>query len=156
MAQSLSLEERRGIIRARGGRKEALLSILLDLQNASDGRCIDEETAGLVAEELELPLARVYDVLTFYAMLSTRPQAAHVVEVCASAPCRFAHGESGAALVERVLGAKPGETTADGRFAVKAVPCFGACDRAPAIRLDERIYGPLDERSLRALLGEVE
>ena len=148
----LSLEARRGIIRSRGARREALLAILLDLQNALPGRCIDEETAALVAEELGLPPARVYDTVTFYAMLRDKPQTARVVEVCRSAPCRFAHGGTAAELVKRVLGVGPGETTADGRFTVKAVPCFGACDRAPAVRLDERIYGPLDDASLRALL----
>ena len=154
MDTHLSRAEKLEIIRSRPGGKDRLLSVLLDLQAAEPSHSIDEETAALVGEELGIAPARVYDAVSFYAMLSDAPQARFTVEVCESAPCHFSHAERAADLAERVLGVKVGEDTPDGLFALRAAPCFGACDRAPAVKIGERVYGPLDEAGLRAVLAQ--
>lgn len=154
METHLSRAEKLELIRSRPGGKDRLLSVLLDLQAAEPSHCIDEETAALVGAELGIAPARVYDAVSFYAMLSPALQARFTVEVCESAPCHFSHAGRAADLAERALGVRVGEDTPDGLFALRAVPCFGACDKAPAVKIDGHVYGPLDEAGLRAVLAQ--
>ena len=93
ITSQLTAEEKRAIIRDNGGDKEHLLAILYELQNASGYNYIDEETAALVAEEVGMNPTRVYDIITFYAMLKTEPKARYVLKVCNSTPCHFSRSE---------------------------------------------------------------
>lgn len=153
MRQALTAEERLSIIRERGGKRENILDILLTLQEASPDHCIDPETAALVAGELNMSEAKVYEIVTFYAMLSDKPQADYVLEICNSTPCYFTKSTALAALVEEELGIGPGQTTPDGRFAVRYTPCVGACDIGPVIKVGPNVYGNLDKEKVRELLA---
>ncbi|MBP2663394.1 MAG: hndA, partial [Firmicutes bacterium] len=70
------------IINKYNKQREQLLSILLDIQCASGENYVAEEWAEVVARELELPISKVHDVLTFYAMFSIEPQGKYVIEIC--------------------------------------------------------------------------
>ena len=114
ITSQLTAEEKRAIIRDNGGDKEHLLAILYELQNASGYNYIDEETAALVAEEVGMNPTRVYDIITFYAMLKTEPKARYVLKVCNSTPCHFSRSEEIAQILKEELGVGIGETTEDG------------------------------------------
>ena len=142
ITSQLTAEEKRAIIRDNGGDKEHLLAILYELQNASGYNYIDEETAALVAEEVGMNPTRVYDIITFYAMLKTEP-------------CHFSRSEEIAQILKEELGVGIGETTEDGVFAYHYIPCVGACDIGPVIKVKDTVYGNLDRRKIRQLLADL-
>jgi len=131
------------IIEAHGNSTEGLLSILLEIQEASGENYVQEEWSKLVAEQLGLPYSKVYDVLTFYAMFSTKPRGKYVIEVCKSTPCHISKADGIVRILENELGIKIGNTTEDKFFTLLYTSCVGACDIGPIIKIGEDLYGDL-------------
>jgi len=123
--------------------KEQLLSILLDIQCASGENYVAEEWAEVVAKELELPISKVHDVLTFYAMFSIKPQGKYVIEICKSTPCHITKADAVVKMFEEVLGVGLGQTTPDKLFTLMHTNCVGACDIGPVAKIGEEVYGNL-------------
>lgn len=151
----LTQEEKLSIIRDNGGDKEHILAILLELQNKSDQNYIDEETAALVAKEIGLTKAKLHDIVTFYAMLNSKPQGEYVLGVCNNTPCYVSKSTEIANILERELKISMGETTADGMFSLHYIPCVGACDIGPVIQIKDTVYGNLTEQKVKNLLEDL-
>lgn len=132
--------------------KDKLVQILLDLQEGSGQNYIPREWLEEVSKKLDMPLTKVYDVATFYAMYNLEPKGRYVIEVCKSAPCRSRKAETIAQSLEKLLGVKMGETTGDGLFTLQHTSCFGACDISPAIKIGEKVYGNLNEDKLTEII----
>lgn len=113
---------------------------------------VSKEAMADMAEALQLPVGDVYGVATFYSFVSTRPLGRHVIRICKSVPCHFQNGETMAGVIEKELGIGPGETTADGRFTFEETNCIGACDQAPAMLVDDAVYGGLTPEKIREIL----
>jgi len=131
------------IIKKYNKQKEQLLSILLDIQCASGENYVAEEWAEVVAHELELPISKVHDVLTFYAMFSIEPQGKYVIEICKSTPCHVTKADAVVKMFEDVLGIGLGQTTPDNLFTLMHTNCVGACDIGPVAKIGEEVYGNL-------------
>ena len=135
---------------------QQLIAVLLDIQTASGKHYVDKQWAQLVSERLDVPLTKVYDVLTFYAMFSTEPRGACLIEICESAPCRFGGaGLRAQQLVnwfEAAAGIKIGETTADNKISLARTSCVGACDIGPVAKIGDEIFGNLDEGKVKELV----
>jgi len=140
---------------------QQLIAVLLDIQTASGRNYVDKQWARLVSERLDVPLTKVYDVLTFYAMFSTEPRGACLIEICESAPCRFGGGApNGAGLCaqqlvgwfEAATGIKIGETSADGKITLARTSCVGACDIGPVAKIGDDVFGNLDEVKVKELV----
>jgi NADH-quinone oxidoreductase subunit E len=113
---------------------------------------VSEEAINHIAQDLELPLGHVYGVTTFYSFLSTEPLGRHVIRICKSVPCFLQNGETVAASIQKNLGIAPGETTANGRFTFLLTHCIGACDQAPAMLVDDVVYGNLTPERIKTIL----
>jgi len=113
---------------------------------------VSEESMAHIAQTLHMPIGDVYGVTTFYSFLSTRPLGRHVIRICKSVPCFFQNGEMMAAAIEKELGINPGETTSDGRFSFELTNCIGACDQAPAMLVDDEVYGNLTPEKIGKIL----
>ena len=124
-----------------------IVGILLDVQDRIERQYIPEKVAFYIAEKLPIKLSIIYDCLTFYASLSERPRAKYPLQVCRSVVCRVNESDSLLDTLRRLLNIEVGEVTYDGRFTLEEVPCFGACDEAPAIRINGQVYGHLDRPS---------
>ena len=135
--------------------KEQLLSILMDIQAASGTNHVAEEWAHMVAEELELPLSKVFDVLTFYAMFSTVPRGEYVIEICKSTPCHVTKADAVVKMFEDELGIKIGETSADKRFTLLHTSCVGACDIGPVAKINEEVYGNLNPARVAEIVNSI-
>ena len=145
-----------------GNDPQQLIAVLLDIQAASGRNFVDKRWAQLVSKILDVPLSKIYDVLTFYAMFSTEPRGEYVIEICQSAPCRFGGSRSGgcrcgdmkqvAGRFEAEAGIKVGETCADGKITLAYTSCVGACDTGPAVKIGDDVFGDLDEEKVRALV----
>ncbi len=148
----MTKEEVREVIRKNGGRKENILAMLLDCQYASYEGYVDAETAGHIAKELGLSETKVFELLTYYAMLQTGPGAKYQLMVCNSSPCHFTKSSWVAEVLAQKLGVKLGETTPDGLFSYHYTACVGACDIGPVIKVNDRVFGNLDEEAITGLL----
>ncbi|QOV19203.1 NAD(P)H-dependent oxidoreductase subunit E [Blautia liquoris] len=148
-------EEKLRIIRQNGGKQENILEILINLQFDSKEGYIDEETAALVAEELHMTESRVYEIISFYAMLKEKPQANYVLKICNSSPCHFSRSEEVCLSLEKKLGVPIGKTTDDGLFAYHYIPCVGACDIGPVIKIKDTVIGNLDDEKISALIDDL-
>lgn len=121
-----------------------IVGILLDVQDLIEQQYVPEKVAFYIAEKLPIKVSIIYDCLTFYASLSNRPRAKYPIQVCRSVVCRVNESNSLLATLRRLLNIEVGEVTYDGRFTIEEVPCFGACDQAPAVRINGQVYGHLD------------
>ena len=132
-----------------------IVGILLDVQDLIERQYIPEKVAFFIAEKLPIKVSIIYDCLTFYASLSERPRAKYPVQVCRSVVCRVNKSDSLLDTLRRLLNIEVGEVTYDGRFTLEEVPCFGACDQAPAVRINGQVYGHLDRpEQVQSLLAQ--
>lgn len=134
-----------------------LIPILLELQQAVERKYIPIPASLYVAEKLGLKPTQVYDVISFYTALHAEPRAQYPLEVCDSAPCRVNDADALVDTLKRLLNLELGDVTYDGRFSIEKVPCFGACDVAPAVRVNGVVYGSLNsEEAILAMLRQLD
>ncbi len=121
-------------------KRSAVLAALRAAQHENHGYLTRELMDGIAAY-LELPPIQVYEVATFYSMFETKPVGRHHVSVCTNISCMLCGGEDILAHVERRLGIKVGQSTADGRFFLKQEEeCLAACNGAPMMMVDHVYY----------------
>jgi NADH-quinone oxidoreductase subunit E len=130
--------------------RHQLLNMIKEAQ--AENGSVSEGAIADMAQALQLPIGDVYGVTTFYSFLSTRPLGRHVIRICKGVPCFLQEGETMAAAIEKELGIAPGETTPDGRFSFELTNCIGACDQAPAMLVDDEVYGDLTTDKIREIL----
>ena len=99
--------------------------------------------------------ARVHEVLSFYTMYRTEPQADHVLQVCHNISCHIMGARPLIAHLEKRLGIRLGETTPDGRFALEGVECLGACGHGPCLQLGKHLYEYLTPEKVDDLLASL-
>lgn len=134
-----------------------LVGILLDVQANSERKHISRPVAVYLADKLGVKITQIYDVISFYTALHVRPRAKYPLEVCNSAPCRVNDSDTLLETLKDILGIELGEVTYDGRFTISKVPCFGACDIAPAVRVNGVVYGKLTDREkILAMLRQLD
>jgi len=131
---------------------QQLIAVLLDIQSASGKNCVEKQWAQLAADVLKVPLSKVFDVLTFYAMFSTEPRGEFVIEICRSTPCFFLKTAEVAHWFEAAAGIKMGETTADGKLSLFYTSCVGACDIGPVAKIGDDVFGNLSEDKVKTLV----
>lgn len=132
-----------------------IVGILLEVQDLDERHYVPEPTAYYLAAKLGLPITQIFECLNFYGQLSATPRAKYPIQVCNSPACRVNVVDTKRLLetLERLLDIKVGETTYDGRFTLETISCYGACDRAPAVRINGKIYDHLDsQEKIEALL----
>ena len=132
-----------------------IVNILLDVQDLVEQHYVPEPAAYYIAQKTDVKITTIYDCLTFYSSLSTQPRAKYPIQICNSIVCRINDNDSLFANLKSLLGIDIGEVTYDGRFTLESVPCFGACDQAPAVRINGKVYGHLDScEKVAQLLNE--
>jgi NADH-quinone oxidoreductase subunit E len=91
---------------------------------------------------------------TFYSLIFRHPVGKHVIVVCDSVSCWILGYEKLVAHMEERLGIQMGQTTADGQFTLLPIPCLGACDRGPAMMVDDELYTNLDREKIDNILQQ--
>jgi NADH-quinone oxidoreductase subunit E len=114
---------------------------------------VSDETLADVAALLGMTPAELEDVATFYNLIFRRPVGRHVILVCDSISCHVCGCVALLAALRERLGVEPGQTTADGRFTLLPTACLGACDRAPAMMVDEDLQAPVAPESVAEVLA---
>ncbi|HET7062276.1 MAG TPA: NADH-quinone oxidoreductase subunit NuoE [Nitrosospira sp.] len=117
---------------------------------------VSDEGLADVAEALQMTLAELEGVATFYNMVFRQPVGKHVILLCDSVSCWIMGYEKLRDHLTRRLGIEFGQTTADGRFTLLPNVCLGACDHAPAMMVDDAHYQDLDPARIDEILASCE
>jgi len=107
-----------------------------------------------IAKGLNLPLSRVYGVVTFYSFFTMTPRGRHTVRVCLGTACYVRGGKAIAEQMVKEFGIKEKETTADRRFTLETVRCLGACGLGPVVVIDENVHGRVKPIKMKGILEE--
>jgi len=150
--QKLSKDQVLGIMERYQNDPQQLIAVLLDIQAASGNNCVEKQWAELASQVLNVPLSKVFDVLTFYAMFSTEPRGEFVVEICGSTPCCFTTTKELVKWFESAAGIKMGQTTSDGKITLIYSSCFGMCDINPVVKIGDDVFGCLTEDKVKVLV----
>ena len=131
------------------------LLVLLEKAQSRSGY-LSQETIAELAESLGLSISEVYGVATFYSFLSAKPQGRNVIRICKSLPCYLKNAQTIIESVQKAIGIKPGQTTPDGRFSFELTNCIGACDKAPAMMINNDVHRDLTPRKIAKILKAYE
>lgn len=156
------------LIGTRRGRPGALLGILEAAQDRNRHKYLPLETLRYIAAKMDLPLARIYSVVTFYALFNLQPQGENTICICRGTAChtRGSRNLLQGARLELGLGLENGEsegveadklllTTTDRQFTVRTVACFGQCAMAPVVEVNHRICGHATERTVQREIATI-
>jgi NADH:ubiquinone oxidoreductase subunit E len=113
------------------------------------------EVQHVVARELDVPVARVFGVVTFYNFFRLEPIGDHIVNLCLGTACHVKGASEIAKALEKELGIKVGGTTADRFYTLSTARCFGACGLAPVLMLDEEVHGRLNPQKAVQILRDL-
>src|SRR5437870_9938074 len=114
---------------------------------------VTDEAMHEIAEHLDLPPSLIEATASFYSMFLTRPEGRHDVVICVNAPCMLRGADEMAAYLERQLGVRDGQTTADGAITWHStIECLGACGGAPMMQVDHRFEENLTPERIDAIV----
>jgi NADH-quinone oxidoreductase subunit E len=145
------------VIAGQNGRPGSLLTILEKVQDQHPRKYLPTQTLQYIAAKTDIPLAQIYSVVTFYALFNLEPQGRNTICVCRGTACHT-HGSRN--LLEGLMidmglhdfseeqADKLSITTADGKYTLRTVACFGQCALAPVVEVNHSIYGHMNERAL--------
>ncbi len=114
------------------------------------------EVQEVVAAELNIPVAKVYGVVTFYSFFTMIPRGKHPISICTGTACYVRGAEKVLDEFKRILNVKVGETTPDGKFSLNCLRCVGACGLAPVVLIGEKVYGRVSPDGVKDILKEYE
>jgi NADH-quinone oxidoreductase E subunit len=134
------------------GRQQSAVMPLLDLAQRQNGNWLPRAAMDYVADLLEMPRIKAYEVATFYSMYNLKPIGKHFVQVCTTIPCGLVGADGVVDVCKKHLGIGLGETTADGKFTLIEVECLGACVNAPMAQINDDYYEDLTPENMVALL----
>ena len=129
------------IIKAHKSDEGALMPVLQKAQGIYGYLPI--EVQEIIAKEMDIPLEKVYGVVTFYSQFSLNPKGKYAISVCLGTACYVKGSGDIFNKLSEILGIKGGETTPDGKFSLVDCRCIGACGLAPVLTVDDDVYGRL-------------
>lgn len=113
---------------------------------------LGEDEMACIADFLQIPRVRAYEVATYYTMYTVKPRGKHLIQVCRNLSCTLGGAEGIVDFLKKELDIEVGGTTSDGVFSLVEVECIGACDHAPAIMINGDHHGKVTPESLREIL----
>ena len=108
-----------------------------------------------LSEYLNVPMAEIYGVITFYSRFSLKPKGKYNVSVCLGTACFVKGSQKIMDRLQEKLGIKPGETTKDGLFSIEETRCVGACGLAPVFTINGEVYGKATVQKLDQVIDEL-
>ncbi len=130
-----------------------LIEALREVQVWQQGVSLEAEAC--LAALFDVPAKVVHEVVTFYPYFTDHKTGRRRIAVCHNLSCRLAGAEDVIHGLERRLGVKEGEPTPDGEFVLERAECLGACERAPAVAVDDLCLGRGDASAIESLLDGI-
>ena len=150
MAEKIDLSHVEEVLKRHEKEEGPLIPVLQEVQALF--RYLPEEALVMIGRRLNIPLSRIYGVVTFYAQFYLTPRGKHVIKSCQGTACHVRGGQGSLDALSRELKVSPGGTTADLNFTLETVACLGTCFLAPVLMVDDDYYGKLTpKRAVDAL-----
>jgi NADH dehydrogenase (ubiquinone) flavoprotein 2 len=105
-----------------------------------------------IAETLDMPKVKVYEIATFYSMYNLAPVGKYLVQLCTTTPCWLCGSDEIVKTCKKHLGVGMNETTEDGKFTLMEVECLGACVNAPMVQINDDFYEDLTVETMKEVL----
>jgi NADH-quinone oxidoreductase subunit E len=119
-------------------------------------RYLPEEVLQRITDELDIPLAKLYTLATFYKSFRLEPVGKHHVCICMGTACHVNGAPKITDSVELQLKIKAGSTTKDNKFTLETVNCLGACALGPLIVVDGEYHGKMDQNKMKKLIDKLQ
>ncbi len=129
-----------------------LINVLHRVQ--SEFGYLPAEVQEVVSEELHMPVAKVYGVVTFYSFFTMTPKGRHPISICTGTACYVRGAENVLEEFKKQLNIQVGETSGDGKFSLSCLRCVGACGLAPVVLLGDKTYGRVSPEGVEDILKE--
>lgn len=137
------------------GRQQSAVIALLDLAQRQNGNWLPRAAMDYVADLLEIPPIRAYEVASFYTMFNKAPVGRNFIQVCTTTPCWLCGSADVLRAIEDKTGVKPGGFSEDGEFSVVEVECMGACVNAPMVQIGDDYFEDLDYDRMCRLIDDL-
>jgi len=134
------------------GRQASAVIPLLDIAQRQNENWLPQEAMDYIADMLDMPRIRVYEVASFYTMFNLKPVGKNFVQVCTTTPCWLRGSAEIVTTCKKKLGIGPGDTSPDGKFTLAEVECLGACVNAPMVQINDDFYEDLTPELMEKLL----
>lgn len=134
--------------------KGALMPILQEAQNIYG--YLPREVQVIISNEMDIPLEKIYGVVTFYSQFSLYPKGQYRVSVCLGTACYVKGSGDILDKLKELLKIESGECTEDGKFSLDACRCVGACGLAPVLMVNDDVYGRLTVDDIAGILTKYE
>ncbi|MDD4847780.1 MAG: NAD(P)H-dependent oxidoreductase subunit E [Bacteroidales bacterium] len=112
------------------------------------------EVQEVVAHELNVSVATVYGVVSFYSFFTMKPKGENPISVCLGTACYVRGAEKVLEEIKKVAKVEVGETTPDGKFSLACLRCVGACGLAPVLMIGQKVYGRVAPEKVNEILAE--
>ena len=132
------------------GTKGALIPVLHEVQEYFG--YLPLEVQEIISDNMNVPLAEIYGVVSFYTQFTTQPKGQYAINLCLGTACYVKGSAKILEKFEEVLGIKAGEVTADGMFSIDACRCVGACGLAPVSMINGEVYGKLVQDDVKGII----
>ena len=146
------LEQISNVINLYGGKRDSLIQILHLAQEIYGYLPLGVQK--FISEEMDIPVAEVSGVVTFYSFFETKPRGEHTIRVCMGTACYVRGGKKLIERLQELLGIELGDTTSDKKFSFEIARCIGACGLAPAMMIDEKVYKQVNPNQLESILAQ--
>lgn len=137
------------------GCQQSAVMPLLDLAQRQHHNWIPRAAMDYIANLLEMPPIKVYEIATFYTMYNTQPVGKHLLQVCRTTPCWLRGSDGVTAACSKKLGIEVGQTTSDNNFTLAEVECLGACVNAPVMQINDDYYEDLTAEKIETILDDL-
>jgi NADH-quinone oxidoreductase subunit E len=141
------------IVKKHGKDKSTLIAVMQDVQEAFN--YLPKEALDAAGKALGIPATRVYEVATFYTAFSLKPRGENIIKVCMGTACHVRGASSIQDKMERTIGIKPGETSADKKFTLETVNCVGACALGPVMVINTEYHGQVTMAKVDKIIGKL-
>jgi len=152
MAEPLDLTRLDSVFEKHQGEEGTLIPVLQEAQGIYG--YLSKEVLATIAKRLNIPLSRIFGVVTFYAQFYTTPRGRYTVRVCRGTACHVRGGKNVLKAVQQALGIGEGETTPDFKFTFETVACLGACALSPVLLVNKNYYGKLTPAKVEKVLKQ--
>jgi NADH-quinone oxidoreductase subunit E/NADP-reducing hydrogenase subunit HndA len=112
------------------------------------------ELQEVIAKEMNVSVAHVYGVVTFYSFFTMTPKGEHPISICLGTACYVRGADKVLEEFKRLLNIQVGETSADGKFSLSCLRCVGACGLAPVVTVGEKVYGRVSPDGVKDIVAE--
>ncbi len=146
------LQELKDVCKSFNNEKGELINVLHKAQSIFG--YLPAEVQEVIAKELNLSVAHVYGVVTFYSFFTMIPKGRYPISICLGTACYVRGAEKVLEEFKRQLKIQVGETTPDGKFSLSCLRCVGACGLAPVVMVGEKVYGRVSTDGVQDIVAE--